>query len=283
MIFSINPDGSGLTILHSFTGTDGDGETPMSSMTLVGSTTLYGTTENGGTYGDGTIFSINTDGTGYQVLYSFGATATDGEEQVAGLTLDGSTLFGTTSIGGSTGGGTVFSIHTDGTGYQVVDSFTGNNQSISGLTLDGSTLFGTTEYGGDGLGSVFSVNTDGSNYQVLHSFNEPVDLGGYPTAGLTLVGSTLYGTTESGGADGRGSIFSIQTDGSDYQVIHSFADGSDFSRLTLVGLHSVMERASTAATTVSGRSSRLTPATTASRLSATLSASTISPNPLSAV
>ena len=100
----------------------------MSSLTLVGST-LYGTTENGGAYGDGTIFSIHTDGTGYQVLYSFGATPTDGEDPVAGLTLDGSTLFGTTNTGGSAGGGTVFSINADGTGYQVVDSFTGDNQS----------------------------------------------------------------------------------------------------------------------------------------------------------
>jgi uncharacterized repeat protein (TIGR03803 family) len=238
VIFSVNPDGTGLTILHSFTGTDGDGANPMSSMTLVGST-LIGTTEHGGAYGDGTIFSINTDGSGYQVLHSFGATKTEAQDPLAGLTLDGSILFGTTIAGGSAGEGTVFSIHTDGTGFQVLHSFAGTDANaqdyISGLTLDGSTLYGTTANGGYGLGSVYSIHTDGSNYQVLHSFTEPVDEEGYPEAELTLVGSTLFGTTQSGGADGRGSIFSINTDGSDYQVVYSFADGGDPAGLTLVG------------------------------------------------
>ena len=91
VIFSMNADGSGTTIWHTFTGANGDGSGSVSKLTLVGST-LFGTTENGGTYGDGTIFSINTDGTGYQVLYSFGASATDGQDPTAGLTIDGSTL-----------------------------------------------------------------------------------------------------------------------------------------------------------------------------------------------
>ena len=34
-----------------------------------------------------------------------------------------------------------------------------------------------------------------------------------PDAGLTLVGSTLYGTTYSGGANGYGTVFSIATSG----------------------------------------------------------------------
>ena len=206
---------------------------------------MFGTTEKGGANGDGTIFSINTDGTGYQVLYSFGASTIDGEDPTAGLTLDGSTLFGTTDEGGNfppnqgVGGGTVFSIRTDGTGYTVLHSFTDTetviNDTVSGLTLDGSTLYGTTATGGDALGCIFSINTDGSNYQILHAFASPVDRGGYPGTGLTLDGSTLYGTTTSGGANGAGSIFSIRTDGSDYQVLYSFTNQSGISGLTLVG------------------------------------------------
>jgi len=242
VIFSMNPDGSDLTILHSFTGTDGDGENPMSSMTLVGST-LFGTTEHGGAYGDGTIFSINVDGTGYKVLYSFGASGTDGQDPIAGLTLAGSTLFGTTVNGGSANDGTVFSINTDGSGYQVVHSFTdnddGNNpyngDSISGLTLVGSTLYGTAASGGYGVGSIFSINTNGGDYQVLHEFAQEGIDGNDPDVGLTLDGSTLYGTTEGGGADGRGTIFSIDTDGSDYQTVYTFNGVYYPNGLTLVG------------------------------------------------
>ena len=49
-------------------------------------------TTGGGTSNVGTIFSINTDGSGYQNLASFNVT--DGKYPVDGLTLSGSTLYG---------------------------------------------------------------------------------------------------------------------------------------------------------------------------------------------
>ncbi len=243
-VFSVNADGSDYQVLYSFTGTGNDGANPYASLTLAGNT-LYGTTWHGGANGDGTIFSINTDGSGYQVLYSFTDTGNDGANPCASLTLVGNTLYGTTRDGGADGDGTVFSVNTDGSAYQVLYSFTGTGNDganpNAGLTLVGSALFGTTVSGGsDGDGTVFSINTDGSNYQELYSFTGTGNDGANPYAGLTLVGSALFGTTWDGGTDGDGTVFSINTDGSGYQVLYSFTDtGNDgaepYAGLTVVG------------------------------------------------
>src|SRR5205814_9047157 len=102
--------------------------------------------------------------------------------------------------------GTVFKINSDGTGFAVLKMFTnsvGGRNPAGGLVLSGSTLYGTTELGGStGNGTVFKVNTDGSGYAVLKNFGDSVSDGSAPLASLVLLGSTLYGTTPLGGADG---------------------------------------------------------------------------------
>ena len=219
-----------------------DGLYSFGGLTLVGST-LYGTMYYGGSAHDGVLFSVNTDGSNFQVLHAF--TGADGPNPGADVsfTVVGSRLFGTTDWGGTDGDGTLFSINTDGSDYQVVHSFVGgaNDGAVpeAGLTLVGSTFFGTTIGGGpDGAGTVFSINTNGTGFQVVHSFSGGATDGASPGAALTLVGSTLYGTTGQGGAAGDGTVFSMNTDGSNFQILHAFsgADGSDPSAgLTLVG------------------------------------------------
>ncbi len=243
-IFSIHTDGSGYQVLYSFLDTGSDGANPAAGLTLDGST-LFGTTEYGGTGGDGTIFAINTDGTGYDTLYSFTGTGDDGANPTAGLTLDGSILYGTTENGGSNSAGTLFSLNTDGSAYTDLQSFgdfaSDGVNPVSGLTLVGSTLFGTTPGGGgDYDGTIYSMNADGSDYQLLYSFTGTGSDGSDPVSGLTLVGSTLFGTTEDGGSDGDGTIFSINTDGTGYKVLYSFTGtggvgANPTAALTLVG------------------------------------------------
>src|SRR5439155_18742813 len=123
----------------------------------------------GGSSSNGTVFQMNTDGTGYTVLKHFSATTvapsgtstnSDGANPHAGLTLSGSTLYGTTSGGGSSGYGTVFQVNTAGTAYKVLKHFTVSDGKFleAGLTLSGSTLYGTTVIGGSsGVGTLFQV------------------------------------------------------------------------------------------------------------------------------
>src|ERR1019366_8175047 len=62
------------TTLHSFTatssGANSDGANSYAGLLLSGNT-LYGTASGGGAYTFGTVFAVNTDGTGFTTLYSF--------------------------------------------------------------------------------------------------------------------------------------------------------------------------------------------------------------------
>lgn len=125
------------TILHTF-GAGGDGKFPTGTL-LVSGQTLYGVTSAGGQLNHGTLFKVNTDGSGYQVLHDF-AGGNDGAAPVYGPVLSGATLYGITDgMDISQGTGTVFRISIDGTGYRVLTNFNGDE----GVSL---TLFGTNLY-----------------------------------------------------------------------------------------------------------------------------------------
>ena len=207
-------------------------------MTLSGST-LYGTTSSGGnSYGYGTVFQINTNGTNYAILYSF--VPGTGQNPYGALADSGTSLFGVTT----TGNGALFSINTGGSDCTDLHVFGGSITSVVGsvtnvfpdgttptgsLLLSGSTLYGTTTYGGSNSdGTVFSINTDGSGYSILHQFSDAPGDGYNPYSPLILSGSTLYGTTEGGGRS-NGTVYQINTNGTGFAVLYGFglvaADG----------------------------------------------------------
>jgi uncharacterized repeat protein (TIGR03803 family) len=222
------------TTLHSFT-LGSDGATPYAGLILSGNT-LYGTAQYGGTSGQGTVFAVHTDGTGFTNLYSF--TGGGGAYPYAGLILSGNTLYGTAEYGGSSDCGTVFAVHTNGTGFTNLHSFTalngnsGNGDGANpqaGLILSGTTLYGTAVTGGNwGRGTVFAVSTDGTGFTTLYSFSYGSD-GAFPQAGLILSGNTLYGTAVTGGSSGAGTVFAVSTDGAGFTTLHSFnySDGAN--------------------------------------------------------
>ena len=83
------------TTLHNFTG-GSDGGNLNAGLILSGKT-LYGAADSGGSGGNGTVFSLNTNGTGFTVLHSFTALASetnsDGAAPAAGLILSDNTLY----------------------------------------------------------------------------------------------------------------------------------------------------------------------------------------------
>src|ERR1039457_6314450 len=161
-VFAVNTDSSGFTNLHSFTTllgpfppTNSEGADPRGGLILSGNT-LYGTANAGGSSGVGTVFAINTNGTGFMKLYSFtaknyngatgGSTNSDGANPYASLILSGKTLYGTASTGGNSdfGSGTVFAIYTNGAGFTNLHSLTyaDGASPFAGLILSGKTLYG---------------------------------------------------------------------------------------------------------------------------------------------
>jgi uncharacterized repeat protein (TIGR03803 family) len=224
------------TILHKFTGSNG--ANPHAGLILSGNT-LYGTTSQGGSLAPGTVFRIDTDGMNFTNLYNFKEegdddgilTNSDGDEPLAGLILSGNTLYGTGSSGGTSGDGTVFNINTDGSSFTNMHNFTGSDGfgPEAGLIISGNTLYGTAFAGGSGgKGTVFAINTDGSGFTNLYNFTatDPVtgtnSDGAFPQAGLIISGNTLYGTTTSGGTNGEGTVFAINTNGMGFRNLYSF-------------------------------------------------------------
>jgi uncharacterized repeat protein (TIGR03803 family) len=166
--FGISTDGSAFNDLHIFTNVltnSRDGIPPLSNLVLGGNT-LYGAAASGGISGNGTLFAVNTDGSGFRVLHNF--TGGEGSAPLAGLTLSGQTLYGSASQGGTYGNGTIFQINTAGTGFAVLHDFTAadpmwNTNSdgaspITSLILSGNTLYGTTPYRGYAVGTIFSIS-----------------------------------------------------------------------------------------------------------------------------
>lgn len=158
------------------------------------------------------------------VLYSFTGSP-DGAETGAPLLNVGGTLYGTTSIGGTSNNGTVFKITPAGT-YSQLYSFAGGSDGgfPQGSLADvGGTLYGTTWQGGaNNEGTVFSITPSGTE-TVLHSFSG--NDGANPYGGLAAAGGKLYGSTYFGGANGDGTVFKVTTAGRE-TVLHSFA-GTD--------------------------------------------------------
>ena len=116
--------------------------------------------------------------------------------------------------------------------HQFAGGFGDGATPYAGLALSGNTLYGTTQSGGsEGAGTIFSVNRDGSGYAVLHQFGSLYQTGtNYPNAGgaapcarLLPVGSYLYGTTYWGGSGGYGTVFKINTNGTEFTVLKEFS------------------------------------------------------------
>ena len=212
-IFSIGTNGAGYTILHWFTNSP-DGDRPQSELVLGGNT-LYGTTTYGGTNGSGTIFALNTDGSGYRILYSF-TNAPDGIYPYSGLALGAGVLFGTCSGGGTNTTGTIFEINTNGTGYRTLYSLGGYAGNTDGtipktsLTVSGNYLIGAAIASGiNGGGTLFLINTNGTGFTVIESFTNNSASGWDPLSHPIRVGNQLWGTTALGNSSTAGTFYSL--------------------------------------------------------------------------
>jgi uncharacterized repeat protein (TIGR03803 family) len=217
-VFKITSKGT-LIVLHSFTG-GRDGANPEASLLVDASGNLYGTTIAGGTSGAGTVFTITKKGN-ETVLYSFTGGA-NGASPIAALTMDGvGSLYGTTTMGGSAGNGTIFKLAApkkQGRKWteKVLYSFgsgTDGRIPVAGVTFDATgNLYGTTSAGGSyGYGTVFQLKPSKSGWKenILHHFHGSDD-GGVPYAGLIVDPSgNFYGGTTGGGTGAGGTIFRL--------------------------------------------------------------------------
>ncbi|MCP5546631.1 MAG: hypothetical protein H7A50_04585 [Akkermansiaceae bacterium] len=176
VVFSVQPDGGGFTVLHHFaaldplTGGNLGGAFPSGGL-LVADGWGYGTTLAGGAGGNGAVFAIRTDGSEFMAIFEFPATLagtnTDGARPAAGLVRSGNVLYGVASSGGNSGAGTVFALDTALPDFRTIHRF-------QPLEEDGTNRFGA-----------------------------------HPVAPLIRIGPALYGTTFDGGPGRTGTVFRI--------------------------------------------------------------------------
>ncbi len=236
--YAINTDGTGYKdLIDWYYDQNPMGSNPYGTMTLSGAK-LFGMTYSGGALpGYGTIFTVDTDGTGFKMLYNFGVT--DGEAPLGDLTLVGPKLYGMTMTGGAHNSGVIFAIDSTGNNYKVILNFDTANglQPYGSLIWWGGKLWGMTEYGGSHtFGLIFSIDTNGGRFRDIFDFGGAN--GKYPLGNVTFSGNVIYGVTHMGGASNDGCIFSVDTNGTNEKVLCSFngANGKyPYGSLTMVG------------------------------------------------
>jgi uncharacterized repeat protein (TIGR03803 family) len=220
-----------------------DGCSPYGGLVLDAAGNLYGTTRDGGAYGYGTAYELTpTTGGGWtqKLLHSFNFSGPDGAVPWGSLILDASgNLYGTTAGGGAHDGGTVFELTPTVSGgwavkvlYSLVPGADGN-YSYAAVVFDSSgNLYATTASGGTyNYGTVFELKPTLSGSwaeKTLHDFNSNGVDGFSSTAGLIVDASgNLYGTTQSGGLNGQGTVFELSPspDGAWMEtILHNFSD-----------------------------------------------------------
>jgi uncharacterized repeat protein (TIGR03803 family) len=245
-VFKITSSGT-LTTLYDFCsqysgGNCTDGSAPVAGLVQATNGDFYGTTASGGlppldraVGAGGTVFKITPSGT-LTTLYSFDPDE-GGEAPSAALVqaTDGN-FYGTTSLGGEGGSGTVFKITPSGT-LTTLYSFCAQNQLIGEVGLRGcpdgaepfaglvqatdGSFYGTTADGGaNGAGTIFKITlSEGAGtLTTLYSFcsqGAPYCTdGSAPVAGLVqATNGDFYGTTANGGANNLGTVFKITPSG----------------------------------------------------------------------
>jgi uncharacterized repeat protein (TIGR03803 family) len=237
--------------LYSFkAGSDGTG-VGFGTLAITPNCALFGTTEGGGNFG--VAFEVkptaNTCPTSSatwteSVVHSFGS-GSDGAQPIGGVVLDSAgNFYGTTSLGGATGNGTVFKATRTGQTWaeSAIYSFTGGNDGANppaGVTLDAhGNLFGTTSFGGANfVGVVYELSPSGSGWtqKVLYTFQGQND-GQNPVGGVILdKAGNIYGGTFSGGVNGGGTVYELSPSGTSWKLttLHSFTGsyGGPYNKL----------------------------------------------------
>ncbi len=239
VVFRLGQDGKDFKVLHAFQGvahatdTNEDGAHPVAAPVFGRDGALYGTTAGGGRIGCGVLYRLTPDGARFSVLHHFQrrGLGAEGEAEAGGVLPEGALtaspdgfLYGSTGLGGASGGGTLFRIGQDGAGFTLLRAFPGPDDDGGDGRLPAATpllgrdgrLYGLTGRGGaGGVGTLYWASPDGAKFVVLHDFAAPDAAyhnadGAYPRAGL-IQGrdGALYGVAAGGGPDGTGTVFRL--------------------------------------------------------------------------
>jgi uncharacterized repeat protein (TIGR03803 family) len=231
-----------------------DGSSPV-GVTFDSAGNMFGTTIAGGAHREGTLFEMTAAGK-YKVIHDFCALAicADGNLPGAVTAVRDGYLYGVTTTGGASNGGTIFAVTPEGR-FETLYSFCKGPNCLDGqqpnpVLVEGHdrNIYGTTlAGGGHGHGVVFQITPRGE-YTILHSFcaQEHCADGNNVQDGLSVAqDGSLYGTTAGGGTKSAGTIFRI-TPKLAYSVVYNFCslakckDGASPESAPVVGYQGLL-------------------------------------------
>jgi uncharacterized repeat protein (TIGR03803 family) len=211
-----------LKTVFSFNGTTQGGGSMNDNLLPIGKY-LYGTTNGGGSGGNGVIYRVNLTTGVEKVLYTF----TGGSDGCYpnGMTAYKGILYGTAIACGAGGYGSVFSVDPASGAYHTIYSFqNGADGSYpqGNLLAFGGALWGTADYGGaNGAGTLFKIDPASGTLTPLYSFGAGSDAANPPN-GLIAVNNVLYGVTQYGGTNNTGAVYAYDTTAGTESVLYSF-------------------------------------------------------------
>jgi uncharacterized repeat protein (TIGR03803 family) len=160
-VFSYNLATGAETIVHQFVQNNQNTEGGYPSGVALCDGMVAGFNQNGGTNGEGTVFSINPSTQQETTLYTFQNNGTDGTAPFSWAPVCmGKSLYGAAARGGAAGDGTLFEIKMKSGAETILHSFSGSDGSnpYTSLTKSGGALYGTTTEGGaNGGGTIFKL------------------------------------------------------------------------------------------------------------------------------
>lgn len=227
------------TVLHMFTGTNGDGAVPASGDLIFDAAgTLYGTTTVGGASGYGAAYQIKHSQSGWteSVFYSFDPSQQNIANPSSGLIMDqAGNLYGTTDYNFENPDSTVYQLVHGQSGwtanalhtFQCVGGLDGCDPDALSFDPSGNIVFATGGSGFYGTGTVDRLNASNNwSLDLLYTFQRGQ---GYTASRLTMdAAGNLYGAA-SGCANGYGCIYKVTPTDNGYVFIdlYEFTGGAD--------------------------------------------------------
>lgn len=236
-----------------------NGSTPGGNVIVGPNGNYFGTSITNTTVSGGTVFSTTPDGSSVRTLHQFvleeGYAPRSGLLRAGDGYFYGTTYYGSPNIVNSSG--TIYRIREDGTGFEILHRFElWETVSVNGspvneegvypesplILASNDYLYGVTRAGGDGgTGVIFRILRNGTDFGTIHHFGPATsDLNAVPILNDGGIGPNgrllenledgyLYGAAAGGGVHGRGTIFRIKLDGTDFDTVVDFEDTADTS------------------------------------------------------
>lgn len=220
-LFRFDPTAATITPLISFSLANGS--SPRGRMLMASNGKLYGLTNKGGSFGQGTLFSIDPNTSVFTRIMDLGGT--NGTFPQGTLCEVSGKLYGMCTDGGANAAGTIFEYDLSSNVFtKKLDLQTANgSRPMAGFTLASNGSLYTTTYtgGANGVGSIVRYVPSTNTLTKVYDLSSTA--GANATAALlALPNGMMYGVAARGGVSNAGTLFSFNPVNNAFVKLYDF-------------------------------------------------------------